>query len=68
VIWLFASVLVVVAAPFVLWPLLTHWQPEPEPPSALDAEREHQLEEVELDLASGRISRVEAARRSRELS
>jgi cytochrome c-type biogenesis protein CcmI len=68
VIWLIASGLVVVAAPFVLWPLLTHWQPEPEPPGALDAERERQLEEIELDLASGRISKTEAVRRNRELS
>lgn len=30
-IWLIASGLLLLAAPFVLWPLITHWEPLPEP-------------------------------------
>ena len=29
--WLLATMLLAAAAPFVLWPLLTHWEPEAEP-------------------------------------
>ena len=68
-IWVLATALLVVSAPFVLWPLLTHWQPEPEPAGEggeLEACR-RELEEIELDLASGRLTPVEAAARRREL-
>lgn len=67
-IWLVATALMVVAAPFILWPLLTHWTPEGE--AGVERERDEvrrrELEELELDLASGRISEGEAARRRRE--
>lgn len=66
-IWLIALGVLVIATPVVLWPLITHWQPEPEPRAAPAAEG-RELEEIELDVASGRISEGEAARRRRELS
>lgn len=69
-IWLLATALLIVAAPFVLWPLITHWQPEPEQSltagEAAEARR-REFEELELDLASGRLGEGEAARRRREL-
>jgi cytochrome c-type biogenesis protein CcmI len=68
VIWILATALLVVAAPVVLWPLLTHWQPEPDRSPDTDAEREHRLEEIELDVASGRIGEPDAVRRRQELS
>jgi cytochrome c-type biogenesis protein CcmI len=67
-IWLVATAMMVVAAPFILWPLLTHWTPEGEAgaePEVDDVQR-RELEELELDIASGRISEGEAARRRRE--
>jgi cytochrome c-type biogenesis protein CcmI len=66
---LVATVVLLVAIPFLLWPLL---QP-PELPLAAEAtgpDREklaRQVEEVELDLASGRLDRREAERRLLEL-
>ena len=67
-----ASVLMLLAAPFVLWPLIRHWQPTPEPPSAPEQEararRRHDLEELDLDVAAGRISEREAAARRSELA
>jgi cytochrome c-type biogenesis protein CcmI len=66
-----ASLLLLLAAPFVLWPLIRHWQPAPEPPAAaaLDARerRRGELEELDLDVAAGRISEREAAARRSEL-
>jgi cytochrome c-type biogenesis protein CcmI len=64
-----ATVVLLLALPFLLWPLL---RPAPEPVEREAAEngREglaHQLEEVELDLASGRLDRSEADRRLAEL-
>ena len=67
-IWLLATVLLVVAAPIVLWPLLSHWQPEAEPAQTGAEEPELELEEIALDVASGRISEAEAAARRRELT
>lgn len=67
-IWLLATLLLVVAAPIVLWPLLSHWQPEPDTEVLPAGERQRELEEIELDAASGRISEAEAMRRRRELS
>ena len=65
-----ASVVLLLALPFLLWPLLR-------PPPPVEAEtlesgvaREdllHQVEEVELDFASGRLDRTEADRRLAEL-
>lgn len=68
-IWLAATALLLVAAPFILWPLLTHWTPDAEPgvELELDEVRRRELEELELDLASGRMSEGEAARRRRDL-
>lgn len=65
-IWLLATGLLALAAPIVLWPLLTHWEPEPEVDgeraTAAAEARERALEEIELDHAAGRISEAEAAR------
>ena len=69
-IWLGATALLLLAAPFVLWPLLTHWTPEPQSPDAEPGAQARlgELEELDLDVASGRISEGEAARRRRELA
>ena len=65
--WFVASGLMLLAAPFVLWPLIRHWQPEPEPATGDDRERRRrQFEELDLDVAAGRISEAEAAERRRE--
>ena len=50
-IWAAASVLLLVAAPFVLWPLLSHWAPEVEGAGEADPEeaRRREREELELD-------------------
>jgi len=64
-----ASVLLLLAATFVLWPLVRHWQPRvavapaPDPGEA----RLSELEEIESDLAAGRLSEREAALRRRGL-
>jgi len=70
VIWILWSALLLAAASFVFWPLLRHWQPEPEVATVVDAREEHarQLEELELDQAAGRLSPEEAARRRAELA
>jgi len=66
--WFVASALLLLAAPFVLWPLIRHWQPEPEAGPVDERERRrHDLEELDLDVAAGRISEREAAERRREL-
>jgi cytochrome c-type biogenesis protein CcmI len=66
---LVATVVLLAALPFLLWPLLR--PPELAPPiEAAGADRDelaHQVEEVELDLASGRLDRREAERRLAEL-
>jgi cytochrome c-type biogenesis protein CcmI len=64
-----ATVVLLLALPFLLWPLLRP-APEPVEREAAEVAREelaHQLEEVELDLASGRLDRSEADRRLAEL-
>ena len=70
--WAAASLLLLLAAPFVLWPLIRHWQPEPEPAGAPEREarerRRGELEELNLDVAAGRISEREAAARRSELA
>ena len=66
---LVATVVLLLALPFLLWPLLR----PPELPAAAEAtgpdrmELARQVEEVELDLASGRLDRPEAERRLAEL-
>ena len=69
--WVVATLLLLAAAPFVLWPLIRHWQPEPEPAAAPEREarerRRSELEELDLDIAAGRISEREAASRRGEL-
>jgi cytochrome c-type biogenesis protein CcmI len=66
---LVATVILLVALPFLLWPLLR--PPElteaAETPATNRDELAHQVEEVELDLASGRLDRREAERRLAEL-
>jgi cytochrome c-type biogenesis protein CcmI len=66
---LVATVVLLAALPFLLWPLLR--PPElTTPVEAAGADRDelaHQVEEVELDLASGRLDRREAERRLAEL-
>jgi hypothetical protein len=58
-----------VALPFVVWPLVRHWQPSAEATPAASPEevRQRELEEIESDLAAGRLSDGEAALRRREL-
>jgi hypothetical protein len=67
--WAWASLLLVLAAPFVLWPLLRHWSPGATSAAPADPEDERlrELEEIELDLASGRLSEREAVARRRDL-
>jgi hypothetical protein len=64
-----ASVVLLAALPFLLWPMLRPPQltaaAEVEAPSR--NELAHHVEEVELDLASGRLDRREADRRLAEL-
>ena len=66
---LVATVVLLVALPFLLWPLLR--PPELTAPSETKAsnrdELAHQVEELELDLASGRLDSREAERRLAEL-
>jgi cytochrome c-type biogenesis protein CcmI len=64
-----ATVVLLLALPFLLWPLL---RPAPEGdevavPEQSREELAQQREEVELDLASGRLDRSEADRRLAEL-
>ena len=68
-IWYLATVLLAVAALFVLWPLITHWQPKAEAETAAGGgeRRRRELEELDLDVAAGRLSAAEAAARRREL-
>ena len=65
-----AAILLLVAASFVLWPLLraqTAGLP-PEPgPQAMEGKRRRESEELELDVATGRLSPLEAEARRREL-
>jgi cytochrome c-type biogenesis protein CcmI len=66
---LFATIALLAALPFLLWPLLR--PPElsapAEAPAGRPDELEHRVEEIELDLASGRLDRPEADRRLAEL-
>lgn len=51
-IWLAATLLLLLATPFVVWPLLTHWTREPPPPvdaAGLEDLRRREREELELD-------------------
>jgi hypothetical protein len=65
VIWLLATILLAAGAAYALWPLLRHWQAPPErtPPAEPPAE----LDDLELEVAAGRLSEAEAAARRREL-
>ena len=66
---LVATVVLLAALPFLLWPLLRPPELERarEAPATSRDELAHQVEEVELDLASGRLDRREAERRLAEL-
>jgi hypothetical protein len=59
----------ILAVPFVVWPLIRHWQPRvaAEPVGNREEARLSELEEIEVDLAAGRLSEDEAAVRRREL-
>lgn len=67
-----ATVLLLAALPILLWPLLRPGREaglEPEPggdPAAADI-LPHRLEEVALDLETGRIDAAEAGRREEEI-
>jgi hypothetical protein len=67
--WAWASLLLVLAASYVLWPLLRHWSPRVASAAPADPEDERlrELEEIELDVAAGRLSEPEAAVRRRDL-
>ena len=64
-----ATAVLVLALPFLLWPLLR--PPELKAPTESSEnnpdELLRRLEEVQLDLASGRLDRQEADRRTAEL-
>ncbi len=66
-----ASVILGLAALFVLWPLVRPQDPEeavePGPASSLRTRLKGEVEEVELDASSGRIDPDEASRRLDEL-
>ena len=65
-----ASVVLLLAVPFLLWPLLRPPPPVEADPAEPAVDREdllHQVEEVELDFASGRLDRPEAELRLAEL-
>jgi cytochrome c-type biogenesis protein CcmI len=64
-----ATAVLVLALPFLLWPLLRPPELRATAESSARSPDEllHQLEEVELDLASGRLDRREADRRLAEL-
>ena len=64
-IWLVATLLLVAGGTFSLWPLVRHWQaPRGEP---APAGRPSELDELELEVAAGRLSEAEADARRREL-
>ena len=67
---LVATAALLLALPFLLWPLLR--PPELGAPAAAPADEEDELrrrvEEVQLDLASGRLDKAEADRRLAELN
>ena len=65
-----ASAVLLLALPFLLWPLLRPprlVEAEAPAPTADRSELLRQAEEVELDLAFGRLDRPEAERRLAEL-
>lgn len=67
--WAWATLALIVSVPFVVWPLLRHWQPSATAAPAADPHeaRRSEFEEIESDLAAGRLSEREAALRRREL-
>ena len=67
--WVLATLMLVLAVPFVLWPLARHWQPRVRVAPFVDPEdaRLTELDEIEFDLAAGRLSEREAALRRRGL-
>ena len=68
--WLLATLLLLMAAPFVLWPLIRHLEPQKEADGEEDSAdlRRRRLEEIELDLESGRLDPEGADLLRRELA
>lgn len=70
-IYFLASVLLVAGLAYAVWPLLRHAEPAGEPtvdPAGRDTDRIRlAIDEVELDVASGRLAPAEAEARMREL-
>jgi len=66
---LVATAALLLALPFLLWPLLRPPEPADMVPDQADEQDElrRRAEEVQLDLASGRLDRAEAERRLAEL-
>jgi cytochrome c-type biogenesis protein CcmI len=66
---LVATAVLLLALPFLLWPLLRPPAPEVSRAQSADtaADLLRQVEEVQLDLASGRLDPAEAERRLAEL-
>ena len=66
---LVATAVLLLALPFLLWPLLRPPAAEVSPARPADTAGDllRQLEEVQLDLASGRLDPAEAERRLAEL-
>jgi cytochrome c-type biogenesis protein CcmI len=65
-IWLVATLLLAAGGAFALWPLARHWQAPRE--ERAHAGRPSELDELELEVAAGRLSEAEAAARRRELA
>jgi hypothetical protein len=67
--WAWATLALGVALPFIVWPLVRHWQPSAPTGQGTktDQSRLSELEEIEFDLAAGRLSEGEASLRRREL-
>jgi cytochrome c-type biogenesis protein CcmI len=67
---LVATAALLLALPFLLWPLLRPPEAANAAPNQVDEQDElrRQVEEVQLDLASGRLDRAEAERRLAELA
>jgi hypothetical protein len=64
-IWLLATLLLAAGAGYALWPLLRHWQAPPERTGPVEPPAE--LDDLDLEVAAGRLSEADAAACRREL-